>query len=156
MYCRNCGKFIGTDAEICDECAKKEMLNNENAPVQLVKPNANRGYYQPSSSSQDGPVINLGKAIASSILATVGFIFIYAALFAVIVPGAAFVCMIIGLVPSILGLVFGVQSISNFKQTSYLGGGKRIPVLILGISSVVEAAISIFIATLILLIIAMI
>lgn len=145
MYCKNCGKFIGTDAEICDECKQKEAQMN-GTQFQSANPYQNTGYYQPPAVSQDTSVINLGKAIAAMVLATIGLIFIYAGILVMWEPVAAIVCMVIGLVPSILGLVFGVQAISNFKQTAYLRSGKRIPVLILGIASVVNAGISLFCA----------
>ena len=151
MYCKNCGKFIGTDADICDECKQKEIPTNDNTQFQVSNPYQNTDYYQPPNVSQDTSVINLGTAIAAVILATIGLIFIYAGMLVIWEPVAAIVCMVIGLIPSILGLVFGVQAISNFKRTAYLRSGKRIPVLILGIASVINSGISLFCALIIIL-----
>ena len=153
MYCKECGKFIGTDADVCDECKQKQEAMNENKPQPSTNTYENTGFYQPPIVPQDTSVINLGKAIAAMILSTIGFIFSYAGLLTIWEPDAAIICMVIGIVPTILGLVFGVQSISNFKQTNYIRSGKRIPVLILGISSVIFSGVAIF-CSLVLLILA--
>ena len=153
MYCKKCGKFIDSNADLCYECKQNEVPLNENTTYQSANSYANTGFYQPPIVQQDTSIINLGKAIAAMILATIGFIFIYAGLIVAWEPTAATICMVLGLVPTILGLVFGCQAISNFKQTAYIRSGKRIPVLILGILSVVNSGISLF-CSLILLIIA--
>ena len=70
--------------------------------------------------------------------------------------GGAIAIMFIGCIPSVLGLIFGIQSISYFKATSMIKTGKRIPVLILGISSVVMAGIGLFLAFIMLIIYGMI
>lgn len=140
MYCKKCGKFIGTDVDICDECKQNEVPLNVNTAYQTANPYENEAFYQlPTIVQQDTSVINLGKAIAATILATIGFIFVYAGILSILEPPVAIVCMVLGLVPAILGLIFGCQSISNFKQTAYIRSGKRIPVLILGISSVANS-----------------
>ena len=123
MYCQKCGKFTNSDATICTECLQKE-----------AQPTFT---YQPAGTYQSP--INLGKAIAAMILSYVGFIFIYIGCILATEGILPAVC-IVGLVPTIIGLVFGCSSISNFKQTKYIRSGKRIPVLILGILSVVNAA----------------
>ena len=180
MYCKNCGRFIGTDADLCiDGKSKNEQINvntqnqftnpyqnpyqntNQNTyqnPYQIPYQNTyqntsqNTVYTQKPSAVQDTSVINLGKAIAAMVLSSVGMIFIYAGVFS-FDPAAAIICLILGLVPSILGLIFGIQSISNFKQTSAIKSGKRIPVLILGIASVVNAGIDLLLAFLLLILV---
>ena len=149
MYCKKCGKFIGTDADTCDECQQKESAQASNL-------HENVAFYQPPTISQDTSVIALGKAIAAMILSTIGFIFAYAGILVIWAKAAAIICFLFGLVPSTLGLVFGIQAISNFKKTAYLHSGKRIPVLILGISSVVEAALSLFLSFIFLMIVGLI
>lgn len=141
MYCKKCGKFVGTAVEICDECKQKEVPANDNTQFQFSEPYQNTTYYQAPNVSQDTSAINLGKAITGMILAAVGLTFIYAGMILSWIPAAAVVFMILGLVPTILGFVFGLQSIINFKKTSHIRSGKRIPVLILGIAAVVNAAI---------------
>ena len=139
MYCQKCGKFTNSDATICTECLQKE-----------AQPTIT---YQPTEVYQSP--INLGKAIAAMILSFVGFIWAYVTYICVLTmftfaPAdvaiiTAIVLTVLGIVPSIIGLVFGCNSISNFKQTKYIRSGKRIPVLILGILSVVNAASSLLI-----------
>lgn len=134
MYCKNCGKFIGNDADLCDEClAKKEAFNafseGKAADVQPTE-------YQPSAcggrpANDASRQIKLGKAIAAMILSEIGAMLIYIGIFML-----ARISIIIGCIPSVLGLIFGIQSIACFKATSRIKNGKRIPVLILGISSV--------------------
>lgn len=149
MYCKKCGKFIGTGSEICDDCKQNGTVVNTTVQVQpQVQPDNSRQnteYYQASTVTQDTSAIKLGKAIAAMILATVGFIFIYVGVVVGVLAGIA-VAAIIGLAPTILGFVFGLQSISNFKRTSHIRSGKRIPVLILGIASVVNAGTGMFVA----------
>ena len=148
MYCKKCGKFIGSDAAVCDECKRNEAPLNGNAPYPAANPYGNTGFYQQPMASQDTSAINLGKAIVAIILATVGFIFVYAGMLTIWFPVvgvlAGIVCIVLGLAPTIIGLIFGIQSIANFKQTGYIKSGKRIPVLILGIAAVVNSAISLF------------
>ena len=119
MYCKNCGKFIGTDADICEECKQKEEAFKEEAKgetaYQPVDPFANTSSYKPPVFQQDTSMINLGKAIAAIILSYVGFSFIYAGIMVIWEPAATIVCTLLGLAPTIIGFVFGIQSISNFK-----------------------------------------
>ena len=202
MYCTKCGKFIGTDANICDECKQKELSMNETAPLQAENNQAqtngyyqqpyaaptqpqqqpnyyqqpqNNGYYQQpqqpnyyqqpqnngycqqpqqtnyyqQSETQDTSAINLGGAIAAIILSTVGFFFVYMGLLMMMDPEAAVGLMVVGLLPAILGLIFGIRSISNFKETSYIKSGKRIPVLIMGILSTIDSGLTLFLAFLV-------
>ncbi|MBO7187786.1 MAG: hypothetical protein J6V68_05275 [Clostridia bacterium] len=148
MYCKKCGKFIGNDSELCDECRLKqdtifsEFSEKKEEDIASVYSNVN----VPSSNQ-----ISLGKSIAAIILSDIGFFLIYMGL--ILFPTAAayvdfsgaIAFMIFGAIPSLLGLIFGIQSISYFRATSMIRSGKRIPVLILGISSVVMAAIGLII-----------
>lgn len=159
MYCKNCGKFIGNDSDLCDECMMKEQVFSEFSEEKVENSTPDNYQEQPYTPQQTsgGSEVNLGKAIASTILSNIGFFMIYIS-FIIIGEvelsygytssgsyGGAFVIMLIGIVPSILGLVFGIQSIINFKETAITKNPKRIPVLILGISSVVMAGTALFI-----------
>lgn len=141
MYCKKCGKFIGSDADLCDECKRAEDAARANA---YQSNPYNNDYYKPPIIIQNTSAINLGKAITSIIMAMIGFVFVYAGLITIWEPDVAIVCMVIGIVPTLLGFIFGIMSIINFRQTSFIRSGKRIPLLILGISSVIESAISMF------------
>ena len=46
MYCKKCGKFIGTDADLCDECKQKESARSENQYYQATNLYKNTGFYQ--------------------------------------------------------------------------------------------------------------
>ncbi len=159
MYCKKCGKFIGNDSDYCDECSVKETeafeefsekKAEEVSPVYDYAPT-------PAPTYNGSDEIKLGKAIAAMILSEIGFVFIYAA---IMLLGAmvttyddtsVIVCAVLGLPMCILSLIFGIQSIKNFKATSHFRNGKRIPVLILGICSVVMAGISLFLVFILLL-----
>lgn len=123
MYCKKCGRFIGEDIDLCDVCA-------EETTVVISKQTAN----------VDTSSVNLGKAITAAILSNVGFIFAYVGLFTMAIMNTM-VIILIGSCMIILGFIFGLMSIFNFKNTSNIKSGKRIPVLILGIESVVMSGI---------------
>ena len=144
MYCKKCGKFIGNEADLCDECVAREAANA--AQGEIPTPDV---YCQPQVNEfVPQEQVRLGRAIAAMILADIGFIFVYIAflLTAAVGPryiGGAVAGLLIGAIPSIFGLIFGIKSITNFKATAALRTGKRIPVLILGIMSVVTAGIGV-------------
>ena len=144
MYCKKCGKFIGTDADLCDECKQKESARSENQYYQATNLYKNTGFYQSQTISQDTSAINLGKAITAIILSTISFSLIYMGIIAIISGYSYLAYVTIGVIFAVLGLIFGIQSIMNFKQTNYIKSGKRIPVLILGIASVINSGFSLF------------
>ena len=160
MYCKKCGKFIGNDADLCDECASKEqgVFSEFAEKTETVTPT----YYQPAEINTDA--INLGKSIAAIILSNIGFWLAYIVLIVVgelvmlesIELAGAIFLIVIAFVPCLLGFIFGIQSISNFKATSMIKSGKRIPVLILGISSVIMASLGLLFTFLALILSAMI
>ena len=175
MYCKYCGKFIATNADLCDDCARAASMNGGAQQNQSNQQNTYQGNYQnnyqnnyqgayqnnyqppyqnnyqytnfrPRTYIQDSSAINLGKAIAATILGTVGFFMMYfGCIFALtyIFASVGIVLLILGAVPTVMGLVFGINSISNFKETSHIKSGKRIPVLILGINAVFMSAMGI-------------
>ena len=112
MCCKKCGKFIGLNAELCIDCQKEEVVQD----ASTVKP----------------PVrISLSNAIASVVMP----IFAYLATLMAI---AAWGFLVLALALVVLGLIFGIQSISRFNKTSSVRSGARIPLLILGIVGTVE------------------
>lgn len=161
MYCKKCGKFIGTDSDLCDECSKNsnEVFSEfaEKKEETTTPKGATPNEYTPKANTTNPTYntnneINLGRAIAGAILGFVGFLISYIAVILlaellVLDPsdvGGAMVAIIFSVVPSVISLVFGIKSIANFKSTSHVKNGKRIPLLILGISSVVLAGLSLF------------
>ena len=177
MYCKKCGKFIGNDSDLCDECIGKEEVFSEfsekkaenTAPVYHQQPTYNpQTTYNAQPTYIGGTEIKLGKAIAAIILSNIGFFLMYIGLILVVElisygvasyaneMNSALTFMFLGCIPSGLGLVFGIQAIKNFKATSMIKSGKRVPVLILGIVSVVTAATGLFFALFMLMILGMI
>ena len=100
--------------------------------------------------------IKLGKSIAAAVLSYIGCFIVYIGFMAMAElvsnggtdTSIAMAFVLIGCIPTLLGLIFGIQSIKNFKQTSMIRSGKRIPVLILGIVAVVTAAAGVLVALL--------
>lgn len=162
MYCKNCGKFIGNDADLCEDCETKDKAVDEVVFSEFPEKEETKTPVYPKAEPCDsGMEVSLGKPIAAIVLSTVGFFMIYLGLILVAQlmyyddVTTSIVFMFLGLVPSILGLIFGIQSIKHFKATAEIKSGKRIPVLILGISAVVTAGVGLFIALLMFMIYAM-
>lgn len=160
MYCKKCGKFIGNDSDYCDECSVKETEAFEEFSEKKAEevPPVYNYVPTPAPTYNGSDEIKLGKAIAAMILSELGFWFIYFAitLWATMVDPyydytSVIICVLAGLPMCIISLVFGIQCIKNFKETSHFRNGKRIPVLILGICSVVMAGISLFLVFILLL-----
>ena len=166
MYCKKCGKFIGNDADLCDECMAQEETAFGEFSTQKEEPYASPAppvspaptYYQTSAYSEG---ISLGKPLAAIILSDIGLAFIYIALLCIGELayygdyGATTVLLLIGISLSIVGLILGIQSIKYFRATSMIKSGKRIPVLILGIVSVVIAGVGLFLASIMMLVLAL-
>lgn len=141
MYCKNCGKFIGNDNELCDEC-----LAQQNQKSEIVD-------------DQNLGDVCLGKAIAATVISFMAFMMSFVQFVAAIATleelsdenvfvssllyevGVYPILGVLFGLPAILSLVFGILSIANFKRTSRQYG-KRIPTLIMGIQSVVMSAIA--------------
>ncbi|MBQ3115969.1 MAG: hypothetical protein IJC07_02965 [Clostridia bacterium] len=161
MYCKYCGKFIETEADVCPEClAQREQasapaeVKAEPTPVQAVEEPAPATVEvkaeQPAPApvqavptptpvpQQNSATVGLGKAITGAALGFAGFIFAIVGMELSILPPAGLILNLLFALPmSIIGLVFGVQSIKTFKQVCKEGGRKPIATLICGIAGVV-------------------
>ena len=150
MYCKKCGKFIETDAELCADCMAKEQANNQQD--YYFEPQPAPAQPAPAQSGVPG----LGKAITSAILGTVGFYFIYFALIlglelaSVMSVGVVVVFMLISIALGIISLIFGIQSIKTFVREKNSGRRKPIATLILGICGLSFGALTLFVAFIIL------
>ena len=154
MYCKNCGKEIDYEADLCKECESK--LSSE---VKVDEKPVDNG------SQKTGFKIALIGAI---LCAVAYFLSIFAttyittlieelkALGITHISGTDDAGLIfIGLIPaiisiplSIVSIVFGAKSIGVFKAEKNAGRVKPIPALVMGIVSVVLSSICLFLSSL--------
>lgn len=158
MYCRKCGKWIDGDAQLCEDCraesAKAEQAYSAPKSAAPENPYYNAPAYspapapaQPQTDATDSIMYSFGKALTSTILGIVSFIFAcvsYAGIaVAVTSSWAMYVIMtIISLTGMIISFVFGPSSIKAFISQKNAGKKKPIPALVLGIIGTVWASIS--------------
>ena len=148
MYCKKCGKFIDGDADICDDCYTLDVFGDDGKEKEI-------------QAVEVTPVGNfsLAKPITAIVLSNIGFYIVY---FGIMLMselltyelysqiGGAVALALVGAVPCIVGLVFGIQSIKLFKTEVTASKGKRIPTLIMGIVSVVTSASGLLLAVIVL------
>ncbi|MBQ7879667.1 MAG: hypothetical protein IJ317_03355 [Clostridia bacterium] len=144
MYCKQCGKFIGTDEDLCYDCKSAQRM--EQRPVEPT-PQPQQAYAQPAQPQAEraGSVMTgFGKALAGSIVSVVSFVFLLMGLIhsAVGYAASAFLVWGMGVAGGVVSLIFGIQSIKCFKRESAADRKKPIPALVLGIETTVCAAIS--------------
>ena len=147
MYCKYCGKYIGNDSGICQDCIIAQAKTTEQ-PTQTI--NANM-YQTPTTSRNTG----LGYGIASAVLGfisqfaiVIGFLFIarfisedlFVSLFCLSSIALPFM-----FAPIILALVFGIKAIKIARAQKRVIDKLPIATLITGISGVACAGIAIMI-----------
>lgn len=152
MYCKKCGKFIGTDEDFCYEC-KSESLMDE--PVQPVAQSAQPVAQPQAQVERAGNVMTgFGKALAGTIVGFFGFIFaVVALMFASLggFTGAFFMVLSLSIAGGVISLIFGIQSIKVFKREKRAGNKPPVPALVLGICSTVAGGLTLLYALLALL-----
>ena len=123
-YCNKCGKEI-LSGELCSDCAAAQ---NNAAEDIIVAPQSRMNGF--------------GKALTSTILSVVGFIFFYVAmLLSIASPIAAVFGFIFSLPLVIIPMIFGIQSIKVFKRTS-APDPKPVATLVLGIVGLAMSALT--------------
>lgn len=161
MYCNKCGKEI-ENGVLCEECAVIEMPcaeASDEAPVKEAEVTDPVETIAFSCKQNTNPLpepqnrmFGFGKALASTILSIVGFIFVYIAMILSLVePGAGLPLIFLSMPLLIIPLIFGILSIKVFMERKATCA-KPIPTLILGIvglSTAVFAAFFQFLAFLI-------
>ena len=162
MFCNKCGKEI-EDGLVCDECLERERAEELKASEPAVEqefPALDETLWKeavytesvPSDENTNG-MLGFGKALASTIMAVIGYIFAIVAYIFAVGGGtitetdpevalamliAAFVLHLVFAIPlAIIALVMGVKSIKLFMNTK---GKKPIVTLILGIVGTYHAA----------------
>ena len=129
MYCRKCGKYIPSNADVCADCAAKEAQYTPVTPIVNIP-------------QQQGSLMNgFGKALTAAILGFVGlFCSLFGYLFSVVTFGLStagestesqlifsilFWVFAVGL--AIPALLFGVRSIKLFIAEKKAGHKKAYP-----------------------------
>lgn len=156
MYCRKCGKYIGTDDNYCKDCLKYidspfNEFENENQNDLQNTPLTSTPLAEelPIAKKEGSRKTGLKLAIFAFILAYASAIFISimdvvcqgyleTGLYEVVTTNF-FITIGAGLVPAIVGLIFGIMSIVCFKNEKKLNRLLPIATLVLGILAVVNA-----------------
>ena len=164
MYCSKCGKQIPTGT-ICSECAA-QTVSNSNQQAQQPYQQPQQAYYQPQPTYQqayqtyqqpvkpkqpqpqkkyapENRMVGFPKALTSTILSNVGFIFVLyiAMIVAAIEPGAGLFFTLLSLPLVIIPLIYGIESIKVFAASKNYTP-KPIATLILGIAGLSMSALS--------------
>ena len=153
MYCNKCGKEI-ENGFLCEECAVIEKPCTETydeAPVKEAEVTEPVETIASACEQNTNPLpepqnrmFGFGKALASTILSTVGFIFVYIGMiFSMVEPGAGLPLILLSMPLVIIPLIFGILSIKVFMERKATCA-KPIPTLILGIEGLSTAAFAAF------------
>ena len=166
MYFKNCGKYIGNDNDICDECLKKQQENKVEQPVQVAQPVQQPVYTQqkplPFNNSRMAGfgfgITALILGIIAEILITVGTTII--AEFIWLAYDYTREVLIAGLIPMIVGvcfglpaLVLGIVGINIFRSQKRAGCKAPVATLATSICGVVCSALNLILAFIIFIII---
>lgn len=127
-YCRNCGKEIDSNEELCETCRNRALILDEGISSVDTTKKQNGGH-------MDGFVF----ALWSCILGTLSVFFSY---FIILFP----LISIIMIAQIVISIVFGVRSINQFVENKRLGKTKPIATLVCGIVGCVSSGIAIFIS----------
>ena len=140
MYCNRCGKEIES-GNICDACAAAAYR------ASVAEKAAKENYAPLETDAMPDPqnrMYGFGKALVSTILSSVGFIFAYIALlFSAVVPETGLAMSFLALPLIIIPFIFGIKSINLFKSRKATCA-KPIATLILGIVGLSTAAMTAF------------
>ena len=150
MYCNRCGKEIES-GNICDACAaaayRASMAESNAKANEDSTEKINFSYINQESIDMPEPenrMYGFGKALVSTILSSVGFIFAYIALlFSAVVPETGLAMSFLALPLIIIPFIFGIKSINLFKSRKATCA-KPIATLILGIVGLSTAAMTAF------------
>ena len=176
MYCKKCGRYIESGS-ICSDCAAEEygyvapdQLPQYNAQAQYNAEAQYNAQYQYNPEAQynaqaqynpqpqqkaytsnlpepNNRMYGFGKALTSTILGIVGFLWVYISIILGAIEGDAVVLAVLAIVALpliIIPLIFGISSIKVFTSRKSTCA-KPIATLILGITGLSFAAISAFI-----------
>ena len=161
MYCKKCGRYIGTDDDYCEDCAPASVQHNTEVDnLNPILPDIN--VLQPSYDEVVEPVITktfgLAKAIMACCFGFVGLIVITWAAVALYNGYVDFINFDASVISSevaldnalnalldgvwhlassipcaVLAMVFGFKAIAKFKYASSVGNLKPVTTLIFGV-----------------------
>ena len=159
MYCRKCGKMVEDDKELCVDCQEMDVFFGDEPKAENVK--AETVAPKLEGSRKTGMAKGLVGTILGAVayfIACIGFGLISGALEVVEeeaylysveevlkelnLYGVTAFCGTLPLLMFVPSLVLGILSISCFKREKNAGRVKPIPTLVLGIVSVVLAALN--------------
>ncbi len=177
MYCRNCGKWIDDDAELCVDCKETSDFFSEEPSEEPSSVARGTSVGQAVEGSRK---TGLGKALTATILSAISYFLIMFA--AGLILGAleeyeeyvyyyefsmiefleyieiyeiTLFCLLAPIGMSIPALIMGILSIVCFKREKNAGRVKPIVTLILGIVGLVLAALVIFLGLILLMCLAL-
>ena len=154
MYCPKCGKFYEYEGDVCKECEAAER-QADFSDVSYAQSSNDYGsdLRYGGEPEPENRMYGFGKALASTIIGEIGFVFAYIAYFCSLIStydeaaGAAIVFLIMSIPLCIIPLVQGISSIKCFIRRKATCA-KNIPTLVLGINGTVMAAVGLFILSL--------
>lgn len=144
MYCIKCGNELkeGQVGNVCDDCQAQEQLKQT-----LYNNNAHKVNYR---------MYGFGKALASTIMSVIGYIFALMAYILAVailstngidnVEGSPIIIVVwtmMALPLVIISIIFGIKSIKNFKYCKSKNLPKPIATLVLGITGVTFSGFSV-------------
>ena len=146
MYCYKCGKYTETDETLCPECKAQQ---NQAQPQVVVPAQTTEQITNVKAPTNKAGIIGLVMGIVALILTLVAFVFADLGVIMMeeeagyMASVVALVMQIAAVAPIVLGLVFGVKGIKNFKKAGKLGTKRPIPGFVMGIAGIPAAGISI-------------
>ena len=161
MYCRKCGKQINYDAPYCLECQEMEALfitPEEEQAKQRAQESAYTAaptYHPAPQPLQGNRKEGFGKALASTILATVSYFLVFISLgvlgaldsysyysysYNSDVIGVAYVFLLMSIGTAVPALIMGIQSMKCFFRQKREGKVKPVATLVLGIVGMATSA----------------
>lgn len=155
MYCTKCGKWTGDNATLCKDCqAAADMAAATARAAQEAPPftgdlNALLRSGAIAPADPENKMFGFGRALASTIVGTIGFIVSYMAMIiGIFNEETGIALVIIGAVLGMIALVDGVVSIAIFRARCALKCSKPVATLVLGIVGLVSAALALLFAIL--------
>ena len=150
MYCNKCGNYFEGDSRICPNCQKAETEASFNKSTDYSTTESTNAYTMSANNTAlpdpNNRMFGFAKALTSTILGFIGFVWFYISLIIAAFDGATgFVLLFLGAVTFVLPIIFGAISIKTFKDRKDTCV-KPIPTLVLGIVGLAWGSLAAFFA----------